>query len=87
MSRIGTGRSTAGRRGSYFYLSYAQSPPRAGMVEAEPDQWVRQFYRDLSAAVGARAAPRSGLEPGLYDQVIPPGSDWKASLTEALGVA
>lgn len=77
----------AGRHGSYFYLSYAQSPPLAGSTEAGPDLWVRAFFGDLTAAVRRHASPSSGLGPGFFDQEIPLGADWKASLTQALGAA
>ena len=85
MSRINRVNSGSGlQSSSYFYLSYAQSPPLAGTLQADPDQWVRKFYGDLTAAVRSHASPRSGLGPGIFDQQIPLGSDWKASLTEAL---
>jgi FxsC-like protein len=87
VSRINSGSSGSGLQGSYFYLSYAQSPPLAATVQADPDQWVHRFYRDLTSAVRSHATPRSGLGPGLFDQQIPLGSDWKASLTEALSRA
>jgi hypothetical protein len=74
-------------RGSYFYLSYAQSPPLAGRTQADPDQWVRAFYRDLMAAVARYASPGAGLALGFFDQEIPLGADWNVSLTRALGAA
>jgi FxsC-like protein len=77
----------SGPRGHYFYLSYAQSLPLAGMAEADPDQWVRGFFDDLTDAVQQRASPQSGLGPGLFDKKLPIGSDWKASLTTALSLA
>jgi FxsC-like protein len=73
------------QRGSYFFLSYAHSPPLAGTRQADPDQWVRKFFRDLTDSVERRASPRSGIAPGFFDQDIPPNADWKASLTRALG--
>jgi FxsC-like protein len=80
-----------GNRGSYFFLSYAHSPPLAGALGEDlpdaPDKWVRDFYDDLAAAVQARASRESGLVPGFYDQEIPIGSDWKATLSTALGTA
>jgi FxsC-like protein len=78
-----------GRPGSrsYFYLSYAHSPPLEGDFPADPDENVREFFGDLTAAVRRHAPPDSGLIPGCYDQSIPPGSDWKASLSRAIGAA
>ena len=78
-------------RGSYFFLSYAHSPPLAGALSGDlpdaPDKWVRDFYGHLSIAVQARAARGSALVPGFFDQKIPIGSDWKATLSTALGTA
>jgi FxsC-like protein len=87
VSRIETYRIGPPRKASYFYLSYAQSPPLAGTVQADPDHWVREFHRDLTAAVRAAASPHSKLGPGLFDKEIPLRSDWKADLTEALSSA
>lgn len=77
-----------GVRASYFYLSYAHSPPLVGAREASHDRWVRAFYTDLAAAV-RRHAPRrrSHMVTGFYDQEIPLDSNWKALLTRALSAA
>jgi FxsC-like protein len=83
MSQNGNAR-TERRRGSYFYLSYAHSPPLAGNLDADPNQWVRTFFHDLTASVASLASPESGIAPGFFDQEIPFGSDWKASITQAL---
>lgn len=86
MSGIDTSQNRTGQRGSYFFLSYAHSPPLAGTLQADPDQWVRRFYRDLTDSVRRHAAaPR--LIPGFFDQDIPLSANWKASLTSALGAA
>lgn len=77
----------SGQHGSYFFLSYAHSPPLAGSQQADPDQWVRSFFRDLTDSVERHSAPQSGLAPGFFDQNIPPSADWKASLTRALSSA
>lgn len=86
MSESGAAES-AERRGSYFFLSYAHSAPLAGSPPEPIDQWVSTFFHDLSRAV-QRCAPRgSRLQPGFFDQEIPLGSDWKASLARALETA
>ncbi|RAY15953.1 hypothetical protein DPM19_09395 [Actinomadura craniellae] len=84
----GTDKAAEGseRRGGYFFLSYAHSPPLAGHDRSDPDQWVQQFFDDLTAAV-RRAAPGSGPAPGFLDREIPLGADWKESFTAALGRA
>ena len=74
-------------RGSYFYLSYAHSPPLAGRDEADPDPWVRRLFADLSRAVANRGRHAPPVVPGFFDQDIPIGSDWKASLLNGLGTA
>jgi FxsC-like protein len=79
--------ATAGLRASYFYLSYAHSPPLAGAPPASPDQWVRTFFDDLTEAVRSLGSARHGIAPGFFDQEIPLGSDWRASLAHALSTA
>ena len=64
MSQNGNARNGR-RRGSYFYLSYAHSPPLAGNLDADPDQWVRRFFRDLTAAVAAWPRRIRGSRPGF----------------------
>lgn len=71
----------------YFYLSYAHSPPLSGSQHSDPDQWVHRFFEDLTASVTRIASPRSGVDPGFFDQDVPPGWDWKATITHALGSA
>jgi FxsC-like protein len=76
------------RHGSkYFYLSYAHSPPLSGSQHSDPDQWVHSFFEDLTASVTRIASPGSGVDPGFFDQDVTPGSDWKATITQALGSA
>jgi FxsC-like protein len=79
--------SSPGKRGSYFYLSYGHSPPLPGSPQADPDQWVRRFFDDLSEAVRLKATPDSGLTPGFFDQEIPLGSNWKGAINHALSTA
>lgn len=77
-------------QGSYFFLSYAHSPPGAhepGASYTSPDPWVHTFFRDLVEAVEHRALPRAGMRPGFIDMEVDPGADWNATLTEALGAA
>jgi FxsC-like protein len=80
-------RTGPGQRGSYFFLSYAHSPPLTSSLPVDPDQWVGKFFQDLTESVARRASARSGLAPGFFDQDMPLSSDWKASLTGALGTA
>ena len=82
---------SADLRGSYFFLSYAHSPPLAQVLAGDPpeapDEWVSGFFADLSQAVSSRAGEDSRLAPGFFDRDIPVGSDWTAALTRALGTA
>jgi FxsC-like protein len=71
---------------SYFFLSYAHSPPLAGSLHADPDQWVRRFFEDLTAAV-RRLALAPTQASGFFDQDLPLFPGWKASLTHALSTA
>jgi FxsC-like protein len=79
-------KSPAGRP-SYFYLSYAHSPPLAGSPPTPPDEWVRTFFGDLTSAVQDHASQQFRISPGFYDQEIWPSPNWKAALTDALGSA
>jgi FxsC-like protein len=72
---------------SYFFLSYAHSPPLAGTPQVSHDRWVRDFFRDLSAVVQGLSSRGKGIAPGFFDQAIPLNSDWRASLTTALSTA
>jgi hypothetical protein len=73
----------------YFYLSYAHSPPLAGsrLGASTPDEWVREFFEDLSLAVSQRASAVHSLAPGFIDLKILPGQEWKETLVQALGEA
>lgn len=71
---------------SYFFVSYAHSPPLAGTLQADPDRWVLQFFSDLTESV-ERLAGKPRLAPGLFDQTISLSSGWKASLRQALSAA
>lgn len=79
--------SSRTRRGTYFFLSYAHSPPVGDEARTDTDAWVSVFFRDLSDQVSQHARPASRLSVGFIDQQIPLGSDWKAVLAEALGAA
>ncbi len=74
-------------RSSYFFLSYAHSPPLAGTPPVVPDRWVRTFFRDLSAAVGRLGSGRAEIAPGFFDQEIPLGSNWRTAFAHALSAA
>jgi FxsC-like protein len=83
MSGVTVTRDAVALRASYFYVSYAHSPPLAGTPQVARDQWVRTFFRDLTESVRL-LGPRPGIVPGFFDQDIPLGSDWRASLAHAL---
>jgi FxsC-like protein len=86
MSESG-GKEMSGRIRPYFFLSYAYSPTIAEYPRADPDRWVRRFFRDLSAAVRKYASRSAGPVLGFFDQDVPFGPDWKESLVQALGTA
>jgi FxsC-like protein len=86
MSDMAIAPGTVTLQASYFFLSYAHSPPLAGTPQLTHDTWVRTFFRDLSGVV-EHLASRQGIAPGFFDQAIPLNSDWRASLTQALGTA
>ena len=65
----------------YFVVSYAHSPTIGEY------RLVRTFFDDLELAVRALASARSGPIHGFIDQQIPPDSNWKDSLSRALGTA
>ena len=84
-----TERSTTAqaRSSSYFFLSYAHSAPLEISPGMDPDDWVRDFFRDLTSAVENHPARQPALATGFFDQDIPAGSNLKKSLTQALGIA
>jgi FxsC-like protein len=86
MSKTSELHDRTGLRGSYFFLSYAHSPPLAGTLQSDPDQWVRTFFKDLASAVGVRAKDPS-MSAGFFDQQITLSAGWKASIKQALGQA
>jgi FxsC-like protein len=69
----------------YFFLSYAHVAPADDGTDTDTDHWVRVFYEELHAEVARLARPEFGMEIGFYDPLLPPGSDWKALLANALG--
>lgn len=74
----------------YFFLSYAHSPPLAGSQLATPPPGaaeIREFFTDLSHAVGQRARAERGLAPGFIDLQAPSGEGWEEALVRALGEA
>ena len=75
------------RHGVYFFLSYAHSAPTSERVRSDSDPSVGVFFADLATAVADRARPAEGMEIGFFDQQIPPGTDMKAQLCDALGRA
>ena len=76
-----------GTRGRYFFVSYAHSPPLAGLRPASPDEWVRSFFRDLTRMVQRHATAGSELAPGFIDMEIPLDANWKSEIVDALGAA
>jgi len=77
----------ARERASYFFLSQAHSPPPAGALHAEHDRWGQRFFSDLTAAVSRLGSPRQELAPGVSDQEILLGSNWRTAFAHALGAA
>ena len=76
---------TSGEYSTYFVVSYAHAPAMADNADA--DRWVRTFFDDLEGEVRRHASSHSASIHGFFDQRIPPDSDWKESLSRALGRA
>jgi aminoglycoside 3-N-acetyltransferase len=76
---------------SYFFLSYARLSPLPPVLGADltdpPDEWVREFFRALSAQVRDRAAAGSGYRPGFLDVEVPSGPHWESGLADELNAA
>jgi hypothetical protein len=85
------GAGLAGVPGRYFYLSYPRPrplPPVSGLDESDPpDEWVRELYRDLNAAVRGHATSSPPIRPGFLDFAAAPGADSGTARTEALAAA
>lgn len=86
MSQTDAAQAHATAASSYFFLSYAHSPPLAGSLHTDPDQWVRTFFEDLTEAVQRHSKEPVNF-PGYFDQDLPLYRGWKASLTRALSTA
>jgi hypothetical protein len=78
---------TVALQASYFFLSYAHSPPLAGTPDTPHDPWIRKFFADLDAVVRRRGSRGLSISPGFIDEAIPLGADWRASLLQALSSA
>jgi hypothetical protein len=72
---------------SYFFLSYAHSPPLAGTPQSSHDPWIRTFFADLSTCVRRLGSQQLGIGPGFIDQEIPLDADWRTALLQALSTA
>lgn len=74
-----------GEYSTYFVVSYAHAPA----IDENPDadRGVGTFFEDLEDEVKRFASSRSAAIHGFFDQRIPPDSDWKESLSRALGRA
>jgi aminoglycoside 3-N-acetyltransferase len=85
------GRSESSTPGRYFFVSYARLcplPPVPGTdLTDPPDQWVNEFFRDLSDAVSERAASGSRLRPGFLDVEVSSGPRGQHGLADELGAA
>ena len=51
MAAKGEVRSLSSKYNPYFFLSYAHTPMIAEYPEADPDRWVKTFFRDLVITV------------------------------------
>jgi FxsC-like protein len=79
-------RDRVGLGSSYFFLSYAHSPPLAGTNYLDSDQWVHQFFDDLAGRV-TRLTTKSGRTAGYFDQKMSLLPGWKASINRAISGA
>ncbi|MEG3636357.1 TIR-like protein FxsC [Micromonospora palythoicola] len=86
MSGIGaTAAPPAVDHGTYFFLSYAHSPPMLEDPRLDPDKWVKVFFDDLSAAIRGQIAAPDDRQVGFFDAQLSSGADWEETLTTALG--
>lgn len=73
----------------YFFLSYARLPPvppvRGADLADPPDEWVREFFTDLSAAVGRQAAAGSVPGLGFLGTADSTSRHWRSGIAEAIG--
>jgi FxsC-like protein len=79
-------RNLSSRQDPYFYLSYAHARTATGHPKADPDRWVKRFFRDLVVAVRRNASHDPRHIHGFMDRQVPPGAD-KEALSRALGSA
>jgi len=67
-------------RAPLFFLSYAHA-----RRPDEPNQWVVQFFDDLSENVAELAGRPAGSDPGFIDRSMASGTRWTRELLEAIG--
>jgi len=72
---------------SYFYLSYAHSPPTPRRDGDRADVWVRRFFTELSDQVRTLSRREDRIRPGYFDQEVSLGANWPAELARMLGTA
>jgi hypothetical protein len=73
--------------GSPFFFSYAHAAERSpgGGAAHDPDQYVEQFFQDLSENVGQLISLRVGVDAGFMDREMRGGMQWPDELLHALG--
>ena len=75
----------------YFFLSYPRLPPLPPVdgvdIADPPDDAVRAFFRDLTAAVRRRTGRSAPLRAGFLDRGSPADAGWRTTLVDALGAA
>lgn len=67
-------------RAPLFFLSYAHA-----RRPDEPNQWVVQFFDDLSENVAELAGRPAGSDPGFIDRSMAGGTRWPGELLKAVG--
>ncbi|KUO15679.1 TIR-like protein FxsC [Streptomyces dysideae] len=72
----------AGRKGPYFFLSYAHVPPDEA-DDSDPDLWVRKLFRDLCGHIMHMTdVPPGGS--GFMDRSMRTGQIWTTELADSL---
>ncbi|WP_406193154.1 TIR-like protein FxsC [Kitasatospora sp. NBC_01560] len=68
----------------YFFLSYAHTPRSGTRGASDPNQWVRQLFRDLCESILQLTTVPAGTPVGFMDDSVEQGQPWSQQISQQL---